>query len=85
MDTLGIVARAVGPASFAPALAEECCRLGLDLTTKFDDPDIRKCAYALFGSVGVVVRGEMAPVLPKITEMLILSCSSKVCTSQHYM
>jgi hypothetical protein len=78
MDTLGIVARAVGPASMAPALAEECCRLGLDLIAKFDDPDVRKCAYALFGSVAYVVRGEMAPVLPRITEMLLHSCSSKV-------
>ncbi len=78
METLGTLARAVGPASFAPALAEECCRLGLDLVARHDDPDVRKCAYALFGSVAFVVGSEMAPVLPKITEMLLRACTSKV-------
>ena len=55
MDTLGTVARAVGPTGFAPALAEECCKLGLDLIAKHDDPDVRKCAYGLFGCAYFII------------------------------
>lgn len=77
MDTLGVLAKAVGPASFAPALAEECCKLGIDLVTKYDDPDVRKCAFSLFAAVGFVVKEEIATILPQLTEMLLLSLRSK--------
>ncbi len=77
MDTLGVLARSVGPASFAPTLAEECCKLGLEVISSQDDPDIRKCAFSLFSSVAFVVNNKMMPVLPKITELLLHSCNSK--------
>jgi hypothetical protein len=32
------LARAIGPAGFATALAEECCNLALNLIEKHDDP-----------------------------------------------
>lgn len=38
LDTLASLARAVGPAGFAPKLAEECCTLALGLMEKHDDP-----------------------------------------------
>ena len=40
LDTLASLARAVGPAGFAPKLAEECCTLALSLMEKHDDPGL---------------------------------------------
>ncbi len=77
METLGTLARSVGPTNFAPALAEECCKLGLDLMSNYDDPDVRKCVYALFASVAFVVKEKMTPLLPSITDMMLRSCASK--------
>ena len=34
-----------------PSLAEECCKLGIELMQKHDDPDVRKAAFGLFGAV----------------------------------
>merc|ERR1719223_1692755 len=42
MDTLSSLARAVGPTNFVPSLAEECCKLGIELMNHHDDPDVRK-------------------------------------------
>ena len=97
MDTLGAMARAIGgqdvqgnPAilaslTFSPAvLAEECCKLALDLVTKYDDPDIRKCAYGLFGSVAYVAKAEMAAVLPTIIARILESVTSKEGISLEY-
>merc|ERR1712226_304109 len=60
MDTLGILARAVGPKTFAPAMAEECCKLGVMMVSQYDDPDVRKCAYSLFASVAFIAKESMA-------------------------
>ena len=48
LDTLASLARAVGPAGFAPKLAEECCSLALGLMEKHDDPG--KLAYTYYDS-----------------------------------
>lgn len=84
MDTLGSLARAVGPASFAPKLAEECCMLGIELMDKHNDPDVRKCVYSLFASVAFVVKQEMASVMPKIVAAMLVSVSSKEGISLEY-
>jgi len=66
------------------ALAEECCKLALDLVTRYDDPDIRKCAYALFSSVAYVAKSEMSAVLPTIIERIHESIISKEGISLEY-
>lgn len=85
MDTLGTLARAVGPTGFVPSLAEECCQLSLDLVTKYDDPDVRKCAFAMFGSVSFVVKDQgIGEVLPGIIDLMIRSVESKEGISFEY-
>ena len=44
LDTLSVLARAIGKDVFSP-LAAECVRLGLNLTDTIDDPDLRRCTY----------------------------------------
>ena len=46
LDTLASLARAVGPAGFAPKLAEECCTLALSLMEKHDDPGLFNWNYS---------------------------------------
>jgi hypothetical protein len=41
-DTLGVLARNIGPETFMP-LADECVQLGLGLLENADDPDLRRC------------------------------------------
>ena len=97
MDTLGAMARAIGgndvigdPAILASltlspaALAEECCKLALDLVTRYDDPDIRKCAYGLYASVAYVAKAEMSAVLPTIIARILESIVSKEGISLEY-
>ena len=97
MDTLGAMARAIGGTdvignpevlasmSLSPAaLAEECCKLALDLVTKYDDPDIRKCAYGLYASVAYVAKAEMSAVLPTIIARILESIVSKEGISLEY-
>ena len=97
MDTLGAMARAMGGPDvredaallaslpFSPAaLAEECCKLALDLVTRYDDPDIRKCAYGLFSSVAYVAKADMTAVLPTIIERIHVSIISKEGISLEY-
>jgi len=77
MDTLSSLARAVGPTNFIPSLAEECCKLGIDLMEKHDDPDVRKAAFNLFGAVAFVAKGNMANILPGLIEQMLVAATSK--------
>jgi len=77
MDTLSSLARAVGPTNFMPSLAEECCKLGIELMQKHDDPDVRKAAFGLFGAVAFVAKGNMANMLPGLVEQMLLAACSK--------
>merc|ERR1740129_2221214 len=71
MYTLGVLARAVGQENFSREFAEKCIKIGMGLVETNDDPDVRKCAYALFGAVSSVVKEEMAAILePCVTLML---------------
>ncbi|KAM8783970.1 importin-4 [Rhynchonycteris naso] len=74
LETLGVLARAVGE-PMRP-LAEECCQLGLALCEQVDDPDLRRCTYSLFAALsGLMVEG-LAPYLPQITTLMLLSLRS---------
>ncbi len=76
MDTLGCLARAVGPTNFIPSLAEECCKLGIELQQKYDDPDVRKAAFGLYGAVAFVAKENMAAALPGLVEQMLVSATS---------
>ena len=71
------LARAVGPTNFMPSLAEECCKLGIELMQKHDDPDVRKAAFGLFGAVAFVAKGNMANMLPGLVEQMLTAACSK--------
>jgi len=63
MATLGTLARAVGEQNFSKDFASKCISIGLKLIEDNDDPDVRKCAYSLFGAVASVVKVEMGAEL----------------------
>merc|ERR1719369_1809821 len=63
MATLGTLARAVGEQHFSKEFAEKCINIGLELVKTNDDPDVRKCAFSLFGAVASVVKMEMGTEL----------------------
>jgi len=63
MATLGTLARAVGEQHFSKEFAEKCINIGLELVKTNDDPDVRKCAFSLFGAVASVVKTEMGTEL----------------------
>lgn len=74
LETLGVLARAVGE-PMRP-LAEECCQLGLGLCDQVDDPDLRRCTYSLFAALSGLMGEGLAPHLPKITTLMLLSLRS---------
>ncbi|XP_034941996.1 importin-4-like [Chelonus insularis] len=69
VDTLGVLARTVGGKNFAP-LVGKSLDLGLKLVRENDDPDVRKAVYGLFASIATITKKEMAPVLPKVLEVI---------------
>merc|ERR1719376_1599658 len=72
MATLGTLARAVGQQHFSKEFAEKSVNIGLELVKNNDDPDVRKCAYSLFGSVATVVKAEMgAGLIGVLVEMML--------------
>uniref|UniRef100_A0A8C0JQ40 Importin 4 n=1 Tax=Canis lupus dingo TaxID=286419 RepID=A0A8C0JQ40_CANLU len=73
-ETLGVLARAVGE-PMRP-LAEECCQLGLGLCDQVDDPDLRRCTYSLFAALSGLMGEGLAPHLPQITTLMLLSLRS---------
>lgn len=75
LDTLGILVRTVGVDTSMP-IANDCMRLGLELLSKTDDPDLRKCIYGLFASLSTVLKAEMTQYLPSIMEYMLNSIQS---------
>jgi hypothetical protein len=69
-DTLGVLARSVGPEHFLP-LAQETVQLGLSLLSKTDDPELRKSCYGLFAALSTVLKGDMRNILPTIVEIML--------------
>lgn len=74
LETLGVLARAVGEPM--KSLAEECCQLGLGLCDQVDDPDLRRCTYSLFAALSGLMGEGLAPYLPQITTLMLLSLRS---------
>ncbi|XP_004864159.1 importin-4 isoform X2 [Heterocephalus glaber] len=74
LETLGVLARALGD-PMRP-LAEECCQLGLGLCDQVDDPDLRRCTYSLFAALSGLMGESLAPYLPQITTLMLLSLRS---------
>ncbi|MXQ91933.1 hypothetical protein E5288_WYG019605 [Bos mutus] len=74
LETLGVLVRAVGE-PMRP-LAEECCQLGLGLCDQVDDPDLRRCTYSLFAALSGLMGESLAPHLPQITTLMLLSLRS---------
>merc|ERR1719402_1852630 len=56
MCTLSVPARAVGQEKFSGEFCEKYIKIGMTLIETNDDPDVRKCAYNLFGAVATVVK-----------------------------
>ncbi|XP_065064233.1 importin-4-like [Rhopilema esculentum] len=75
IDTLGAVARNIGEDNFR-CMAEECLQLGMALVEDCDDPDIRRCTYALFASLSTILKKDMSKYLSKIVPKMIESLKS---------
>ncbi|KAM9333183.1 importin-4 [Pholidichthys leucotaenia] len=75
LDTLATLARTIGKDVFSP-LAEECVRLGLNLTDTIDDPDLRRCTYSLYSAVSTVDPDSLTPYLTPITTIMLLALKS---------
>uniref|UniRef100_UPI00358EC45C importin-4 isoform X2 n=1 Tax=Myxine glutinosa TaxID=7769 RepID=UPI00358EC45C len=82
LDTLGVVATALGDA-FAPHAAG-CCQLALRLLQCGDDPDLHRCTYGLFASVSGVMGQELAPYLPNLIPLMMLSLRSNEGIVTHF-
>jgi hypothetical protein len=76
MSTLGTLARAVGKEHFSRDFAEKCLNIGMKLVETNDNPEVRKCAYSLFGAVGSIVKEEMATVMPMCVQLMLKSIQS---------
>ena len=78
MATLATLARAVGEQHFSKEFAEKSVSIGLELVKNNDDPDVRKCAYSLFGSVATVVKSEMgAGLIGVLVEMMLTTIQNQ--------
>lgn len=76
MSTLAILARCVGEQAFKAEFADQCIKIGIQLVTSNDDPDVRKCAYNLFGAIATVMKEDMRPVLQEVVTMMLKSIQS---------
>lgn len=83
VDTLGVLARTIGPDNFRP-LSQESLQLGLNLVNATDDPDIKKSVYGLFASLSTVMKSDIGSVLPTIVQQMIESIQSSDGIVSHY-
>lgn len=83
VDTLGVLARTIGNDNFLP-LVEKSMNIGIKLITDIDDPDMRKASYGLFASLALIVKKDMAPVLPKIIDSIFTSIQSSEGVVTHF-
>ena len=71
MATLSTLARCVGKEKFSREFADQCLNIGMQLVQSNDDPDVRKCAYNLFGAVATIVKEDMAAVLESCVTLML--------------
>lgn len=83
IDTLGVLARTIGPDNFMP-LADECVQLGMRLLEQDRDPDLRRCTYGLFASVSTILKTNMGKYLKDIVKHMIESLQSTEGIVTHY-
>ncbi|XP_078355887.1 importin-4-like, partial [Oculina patagonica] len=83
IDTLGVLARTIGPDNFMP-LADECIQLGMSLLEQDRDPDLRRCTYGLFASVSTILKTNMGKYLKDIVKYMIDSLQSTEGIVTHY-
>ena len=76
MFALSMLARFVGTEHFSNDFAEKCIRIGMALVEANDDPDVRKCAYTLFGAVATVVKDKMSVCMEPCVALMIKSLQS---------
>jgi len=76
MSTLGVLARCVGEQNFKREFADQCMKIAMQLVNTNDDPDVRKCAYSLFGAVSYVMKEDMGPVLEECVTLMLKSIQS---------
>ena len=76
MSTLSILARCVGKENFSREFAEKCISIGMQLVESNDDPDVRKCAYNLFGAVATIVKEDLSSVMEACVTLMLKSLQS---------
>jgi len=76
MSTLSVLARCVGEENFSREFAEKTINIGMQLVESNDDPDVRKCAYNLFGAVATIVKEDMASVMEACVTLMLKSLQS---------
>jgi len=76
MSTLSVLARCVGKEKFSQEFAEKCLTIGMQLVESNDDPDVRKCAFNLFGAVATIVKEGMSSVLESCVTLMLKSLQS---------
>ena len=74
--SLSMLARFIGTESFSLEFAEQCIAIGMQLVKTNDDPDVRKCAYTLFGAVATVVKEKMSVCMQPCVALMIKSLQS---------
>jgi len=76
MSTLGILARCVGKDKFSREFADQCINIGMRVVEANNDPDVRRCAYGLFGAVATIVKEDMAAVMEPCVVLMLKSLQS---------
>ena len=76
MSTLAVLARCVGSEKFNVEFAEKCITIGMQLVEANDDPDVRKCAYNLFGAVATIVKEDMSACMEPCVTLMLKSLQS---------
>lgn len=75
IDTLAVLARNIDSSEFFP-ISDNVMQMGIHLIDQKDDPDLRRCVYGLFGSMSVILKGEMSKYLSTIVSAILGSIKS---------
>lgn len=70
LDCLAAIAATIGNDNFKP-LAQETLQLGLRILNSSSDPDNRRSAFGLLAALAMVMKEELAPILPTVVQQII--------------